>query len=87
MYIEYDGEGNFKTIRCGNSTEEEAIERLKETQINDETKNEHCKENCIPLLRIKYLDFLRVKELITEFVKNNSGMSTVDAGVGVVIAV
>lgn len=46
-------------------------EKLKENQIRDKIKNEWCKKNNIPLIRIPYteLDFLTLKDLNIETTK------------------
>lgn len=72
--IEYDGEQHFKLI-VGWMNEA----AFKEIQYRDKLKNEYCKKNNIPLLRLTYkdkdkdikpliLEFLQIKEsLITKF--------------------
>jgi len=61
--IEYDGEQHFRpTTNWGG---QEAFEKL---QLHDAIKNAYCAKNNIRLLRIKYTDFERVQELITEFI-------------------
>lgn len=56
--IEYDGEFHFKKFY-----EEQNFEEL---QIHDERKNQYCKDNRIPLLRIPYWDFDNIEELLFE---------------------
>ncbi len=51
--IEYDGQQHFKYTDCAWDTEE----RFRKTQLYDEIKNNWCKENNIPLIRIPYTDF------------------------------
>lgn len=68
-------------------TMEVAITNFEKEQIHDEIKNKYCRENGIQFLRILYLDNRSVKDIIVEFITNHSGMGTVDAGVGVVVAV
>lgn len=74
MCIEYDGEQHFRPILGWGGDE-----LFKELQIRDKLKNEYCKENNIPLLRLTYkdtdelvrrkiLEFLGIKKnLITKF--------------------
>ena len=61
--IEYDGIQHFKPGMF-NGTEEDFVN----TQIRDKQKNEYCKENGIPLIRIPYtyLDKLTIEDLILE---------------------
>lgn len=64
--IEFDGRQHFIS-GSGWMTEE----KLKENQIRDKIKNEWCKKNNIPLIRIPYteLDFLTLKDLNIETTK------------------
>ena len=66
--IEYDGEQHFKPEQFNNISKEKAIENLKETQKHDIFKNEWCKKNNIPLIRIQYTHFknLCFKDLLLE---------------------
>lgn len=60
--IEYDGQQHFKPSRFKTSTtQEQAEENLKQTQLRDQIKNQYCKENNIPLLRIKYNEDIQEK--------------------------
>lgn len=54
--IEYDGKQHFEIVEFFGG-EEEFIKR----QINDNIKNEYCKKNRIPLLRISYLEDVNFK--------------------------
>lgn len=47
--IEYDGEQHFEPVKAWGGEE-----KLKLTQLRDSIKNDYCKENDIPLLRIKH---------------------------------
>ena len=51
--IEYDGEQHFYPVKFG-STPNEALEKYKKTCLHDEIKNQYCKDNNIPLIRIPY---------------------------------
>lgn len=55
--VEIDGNQHDKPVRFGNMTQEEAEKAFVETQIRDRIKNEYCKKNNIPLLRIKQKEF------------------------------
>lgn len=65
--IEYDGEQHFKTVDIGWNSPE----KLKATQQRDEIKNQWCKENNIPLIRIPYthLKDLCIEDLQLETTK------------------
>lgn len=62
--IEYDGEQHFIARNSGWSTDEQ----LQKTQLYDSIKDQWCKDNNIPLIRIKYTQFnnLNIKDLILE---------------------
>jgi hypothetical protein len=66
LLIEYDGEGHYKPIY--GKTPEEKQKNFEDCQRRDKIKNEWAKANNIPLLRIPYLDFHRIPELIEEFI-------------------
>ena len=57
--IEYDGEQHFKESK-------NSWEPLEEVQYRDELKNQWCKENNIPLIRIPYTDYttLTIEDLL-----------------------
>lgn len=66
--IEYDGEQHFKPVRfTTNTTQEQAEENLKTLQLRDKIKNQYCKDNNIPLLRIRYDE--DIEEKLAEFLK------------------
>lgn len=62
--IEYDGEQHFSTNRRGWNTEE----NLEQTIKRDKYKNQWCKENEIPLIRIPYTQYdnLSINDLLLE---------------------
>lgn len=60
VLIEYDGRQHFKSIEHWGGEEE-----FKKRKINDSIKEEYCKNNRIPLLRISYHD--NVLEKLSEF--------------------
>jgi len=64
--IEFDGEQHFKKSKYNNSWNTE--QHLKETKMHDEYKNNWCKENNIPLIRIPYnhLNELKIEDLMLE---------------------
>lgn len=65
ILIEYDGEQHFHSKQIGWDTEE----NYKATKIRDNYKNEWCKENNIPLIRIPYM---HLKDLCLEDLLINS---------------
>ncbi len=66
ILVEFDGEQHFKSVEYWGGEN-----KFKELQLKDALKNEYCKLNNIPLLRIKYSDTNMV-ELIDNFIKENS---------------
>ena len=62
--VEYDGEQHFIYRNSGWDTEE----HFKKTKEHDQFKNQWCKENNIPLIRIPYtqLDNLKIEDLLLE---------------------
>lgn len=66
--IEYDGAQHFKSIVVFEG--EIGFESRKR---NDKTKDDYCKQNNLPLLRISYLDFENIEKILTEvFVSRHS---------------
>ena len=66
MLIEYDGEFHYRETGLGND--------LKKQQRNDNIKNQYCKDNNIPLLRIPYWDFENIEQIIS---KNIAGLGVI----------
>lgn len=60
--IEYDGEFHFMERYKGDG--------FKDTQIHDKRKNQYCKDNNIPLLRIPYWDFDNIEDVLAKFLQN-----------------
>lgn len=65
VLIEYDGEQHYRPVTFGGITYEEAVGKLKLTQHRDSIKNEYCKQNNIPLLRIPYWGFNNIEQILT----------------------
>ena len=59
MCIEYDGELHTKAVDHFGGTD-----TLSKTQINDEIKNNYCKNNDIRLIRISYKDFQNIESIL-----------------------
>lgn len=67
--IEYDGQQHFKPVTFGNISLNQANENLQITQEHDKVKNEYCKNNNIPLIRIPYwvpLNSITIEDLCPE---------------------
>ena len=66
--IEFDGEQHFSPRCFNNISKEDAEEQFKKTQEHDKFKNQWCKKNNIPLIRIPYthLRSLNLKDLLLE---------------------
>ena len=54
VLIEYDGEQHFKQIPFNGLSNQKAVQCFEKTQLHDKIKNEYCKNNNIPLIRIPY---------------------------------
>lgn len=65
--IEYDGIHHYRPI----SKDNEALVSYEKRKEHDRRKDEWCMHNRIPILRIPYLDFDRVSDLISEFLQNH----------------
>lgn len=70
ILIEYDGEQHFNPVTFGVLSKDEAIKKYKTTCLHDEIKNEYCRKNNIPLIRIPYWEKENMDEfLFDEFLK------------------
>lgn len=69
--IEYDGEHHFKAIRFGGPecSEESVIKSFKNIKYRDKLKNEYCKTNKIPLIRIPYWKFNEIEKILPRKLK------------------
>jgi len=70
LYIEYDGNQHTKPISCWGG--EKAFKKLQESDL---LKNNWCKDNNKPLLRIPHTKFGSIPQLITDFVCENTEWS------------
>jgi len=66
--IEYDGLQHFQPVRFNGMTTEKSLDSFKTGQKHDKMKNDFCKSNNIPLLRIKYTEINNIKELVHDFI-------------------
>lgn len=60
LLIEYDGELHYTPFK----ENERGYKKLKQIQLHDQIKNEYCKNNNIPLLRIPYWDFKNIEKIL-----------------------
>jgi hypothetical protein len=75
VVIEFDGEQHFRPVRFGGS-KEQAEKKHDDVKRRDKIKDDHCKTNNIPILRIGYLDFDNIETLVKEFLDQNTAHST-----------
>jgi hypothetical protein len=66
ILIEFDGIQHFESRSFFGGEE-----GLKEIQRNDNIKNEYCKNNNIPLLRIAYTNYKNIDEILEKFLLYN----------------
>ena len=66
--IEYDGEQHFQLTRFNGASKEKSEENFKKGQEHDQFKNQYCKDNNIPIIRIPYTkyDTLCLEDLLLE---------------------
>lgn len=60
-FIEFDGEQHFKQVRNWN---------FEQTKEYDKLKNDYCRKNKIPLLRIKYNQVSKIFDILQDLQKN-----------------
>lgn len=70
--IEYDGEQHFKPIFPLNKSIEEKELKLKMQKENDSIKNNFCKTNNIPLLRLNYQNINNMNNIIDKFLSSTT---------------
>lgn len=70
--IEIDGEGHYQPAYFNHCSYEKAVESYERAKINDNIKNNYCKENEIKLVRIPYWDIAnkKYKDILTNIIKN-----------------
>lgn len=66
--IEFDGKQHFRPVMFYTDNYEKAKDNYRTQKIRDKIKNQYCKDNNIPLLRIKY-DEKEIKRKIKNFIK------------------
>ena len=55
--IEYDGEQHFRPVRFGKQKFQDTLDKFEITKKHDAIKNDYCKKNNIPLIRVPYYYF------------------------------
>jgi hypothetical protein len=64
LVIEFDGIQHFEPTDFAGKGEEWAKEQFEESLKRDQIKNQYCKDNNIPLLRIPYWDYDNIEEIL-----------------------
>lgn len=67
--IEYDGEFHYEPGRFS-SDKSKNIKKFKRTKYHDSIKNQYCKNNKIPLLRIPYWEFDNIEKMLNEWLES-----------------
>lgn len=67
VLIEYDGQQHFQEVSIFETS-------LETVQAHDKFKNQWCKENNIPLIRIPYTQFLNIKSILDKELFNNNSL-------------
>lgn len=65
--IEYDGEQHFRSVEYWGGDD-----YFNYTKLNDQIKNNYCKEKSIGLYRIPYWKFNEIEEILNKLIKNQS---------------
>jgi len=71
ILIEFDGIQHFEKVKYFNDKK-----GLEKTQLSDKLKEEYCKQNNIPLIRISYKDFNKLENLLE--VKNKGNINIIN---------
>lgn len=71
LFIEYDGGQHYHPATFGGCSKEKAEKNFIMIQANDKIKNDYCRDNGFPLLRIKYNDDKDIHMKIRVFVLEN----------------
>ena len=64
VLIEYDGKQHYMPVNFGGIDDKEAKDNLQKTQYHDMIKNEYCKKNNIPLIRVPYWEKNNLEEFL-----------------------
>jgi hypothetical protein len=68
IFIEYDGRQHFQPVCFGGISKKKAEEAFQKRKAHDKLKDDFCSQNNYHLLRIPYIQFGNVKQLVTEFI-------------------
>ena len=72
LFIEFNGRQHYESVCFGGISQERANVNFETQKKHDKLKDDFCKENNYPLLWIKYTDYGRVKELVSDFIISNT---------------
>ena len=73
LLIEFDGRQHYKPAKWQNDDSDDKVQqRYEMIRCHDKRKNKYAQKHKYPLLRIKYSDVNKSKELIEEFLKDHS---------------
>ena len=72
LFIEFNGRQHYEFVQFGGTSIEKAKLNLVDQQRKDQLKDDFCKENNYPLLWIKYTDYGKIKELVSNFIISNT---------------
>jgi very-short-patch-repair endonuclease len=64
ILLELDGEQHYKPVRFGGVSHDIAEKNYKLNKIRDDIKNEYCEKNNIRLLRISYIEFKNIEQIL-----------------------
>lgn len=64
--IEYDGEAHDNPISFGCKDEKKVLKNFKNTKKRDKIKDNYCKKNKIPLIRIHYTKFNEIENILEQ---------------------
>jgi len=67
--IELDGQHHYYPVKFGGCSNQEALKRHLQTKRHDSIKNQYCKDNNIPLLRIPYWEFDNIETILEEWLQ------------------
>lgn len=73
--IEYDGIVHDKAIDFGCKDKDKVKKEFEIARIRDNIKNEYCKKNKIPLIRIHYTKFNEIENILEQKFKELGLMS------------
>lgn len=67
---EYDGEQHYSPINFSGKSYEFNLEQFEKTKLRDKVKNEYCKNNNIPLIRIPYWEKDNMESFLINKIKD-----------------